>query len=108
MTETKERIHDIVRRVHDRKGYVTAICAAPSIYAELGFLDGRKATSHPSVADMPHFEGVHYQEDRVVVDGHFITSRSPGTAMEFAFKLVEKLAGKEMVEKVNHGVMAEL
>ena len=103
-----KRIHDLVRRVHERKGYVTAICAAPSIYAELGFLDGRNATSHPSVADEPHFEGVHYREDRVVTDGHFITSRSPGTAMEFAFKLVEVLAGREMVDKVNQGVMATL
>ncbi len=103
-----KRIHDIVRRIHQHDGYVTAICAAPSIYAELGFLKGRNATSHPSVADEPHFEGVHYREERVVVDGRFITSRSPGTAMEFAFQLVEALSGKEMVEKVNRGVLAAL
>jgi len=103
-----KRIHDIVTRIHKKQGYVTAICAAPSIFAELGFLDGRKATSHPSVAHETHFEAVNYTEDRVVVDGHFITSRSPGTAMEFAMKLVEVLAGKEMVEKVNAGVMAQL
>jgi 4-methyl-5(b-hydroxyethyl)-thiazole monophosphate biosynthesis len=103
-----KRIHDIVTRIHERKGYVTAICAAPSIYAELGFLDGRKATSHPSVAGEAHFDGVDYSDDRVVVDEHFITSRSPGTAMEFAMKLVEVLAGPAMVEKVNKGVMARL
>ncbi|MBI5135871.1 MAG: DJ-1/PfpI family protein [Nitrospirae bacterium] len=103
-----KRIHDIVRRIHARKGYVTAICAAPSIYAELGFLEGRKATSHPSVAEEPHFKGVDYSDERVVVDGHFITSRAPGTAMEFAMTLVEALAGPEMRDKVNKGVMARL
>ena len=103
-----KRIHDIVTRIHEKRGYVTAICAAPSIYAELGFLDGRKATSHPSVADERHFEGVDYSHERVVMDGHFITSRAPGTAMEFAMKLVEVLEGPEMVKKVNAGVMARL
>jgi len=37
-----------------------------------------------------------------------ITSRGPGTAMEFAFKLLELLYGKEKVEEVNAGVMAKL
>lgn len=101
-----KRIHDIVKRVHERKGYVTAICAAPTIYAELGFLEGRRATSHPSTAEEVSAKTGEYSEDRVVVDGHFITSRSPGTAMEFALKLVEVLEGKEVVAKVNEGVMA--
>ncbi len=42
------------------------------------------------------------------VDGALITSRGPGTAMEFAFKLVELLYGNEKVEEVNAGVMARL
>jgi 4-methyl-5(b-hydroxyethyl)-thiazole monophosphate biosynthesis len=103
-----KRIHEIVTRIHERRGYVTAICAAPTIYAELGFLKDRKATSHPSTREQVHPHTGEYSEDRVVVDGHFITSRSPGTAMEFAMKLVEVLKGPEMVQKVNDGVMAHL
>lgn len=103
-----KRIHDIVRRIHEKKGYVTAICAAPTIFAEMGFLEGRKATSHPSTRDEVHARAGEYSEDRVVVDGHFITSRSPGTAMEFALKLVEVLEGTAAMEKVNEGVMASL
>lgn len=49
-----------------------------------------------------------YTEDRVCVDGRFITSRSPGTAMEFAFELILQLAGEERVRAVNDGVMARL
>jgi len=102
-----KRIHEIVTRIHERKGYVTAICAAPSIYAELGFLEGRKATSHPSVRDRVTARVGEYSHDPVVVDGHFITSRGPGTALEFAVKLVEVLAGPETAKKVHEGVMAK-
>ncbi|MFQ5509907.1 MAG: DJ-1 family glyoxalase III [Leptospirillia bacterium] len=103
-----KRIHDIVNRIHERKGYVTAICAAPTLFAEMGFLEDRRATSHPSTREEVSARTKDYSEDRVVTDGHFITSRSPGTAMEFAMKLVEVLAGKEMVAKVNEGVMAKV
>jgi 4-methyl-5(b-hydroxyethyl)-thiazole monophosphate biosynthesis len=44
----------------------------------------------------------------VVVDGNIITSRSPGTAMEFALKLVELLFGKDRMEVVNKGILAKL
>ena len=47
-------------------------------------------------------------EDRVVVDHNIITSRSPGTAMEFAFKLVEILFGKDRVKIVNNGALASI
>jgi putative intracellular protease/amidase len=74
----------------------------------MGFLEGKKATSHPSTAEEVSAKAGEYSEDRVVVDGRFITSRGPGTAMEFAMQLVEVLAGKAMVAKVNEGVLANL
>lgn len=39
-------------------------------------------------------------ESRVIQDGHAITSRGPGTAMEFAVALVEQLYGKEKADEV--------
>ncbi len=84
--------------------FIAAICAAPSLLTE--FLVGRKATSHPCVKSA--MQEVTYSEESVCVDGKFITSRSPGTAMEFAFELVRQLAGEERVRAVNHGVMASL
>jgi 4-methyl-5(b-hydroxyethyl)-thiazole monophosphate biosynthesis len=86
--------------------YIAAICAAPTVLSALGLLKGKQITSHPSVRkDLPE---THYSEDRVVIDGLLITSRSPGTAMEFAMALVEILCGKEKVEEVNRGVLARL
>lgn len=76
-----------------------AICAAPAVVLEThGLLAGRQATSHPAFTDQLHpNEAI---ESRVVVDGNCITSRGPGTAMEFALKLVELLYGPEKAAEV--------
>ena len=85
---------------------IAAICAAPIVLDSAGILEGRKTTSHPSVRD--NLSSANYSEERVVVDRNIITSRSPGTAMEFAMTLVEVLFGKDRVNTVNNGVMARI
>lgn len=72
--------------------YVCAICAAPSILATAGLLDGKRATSFPGALDA--FPRVSRQPQAVVEDGKLITSRGPGTAMDFALTLVERLSGR--------------
>ena len=91
----------------ERKGkLIGAICAAPVILEECGLLKKNKVTSHPSVkVSLPTD---FYVEDRVVFDNNIITSRSPGTAMEFAFKLVEILFDKDRVVIVNKGVLGNI
>jgi protein deglycase len=44
-------------------------------------------------------------ENRVLVDGNLITSRSPGTAMEYAVAIVEKLLGGEAAREVAEGLL---
>jgi 4-methyl-5(b-hydroxyethyl)-thiazole monophosphate biosynthesis len=86
--------------------YVGAICAAPLALDKAGVLDGCPLTGHPTIkGDLPA-EG--FREDRVVVAGKVLTSRAAGTAMEFAFAIVEELYGPEKVEEVNAGVLARL
>ncbi len=76
-----------------------AICAAPAVVLEPhGLLAGRQATCHPNhVKTLSDPSAV---ESRVVVDGNCVTSRGPGTAMEFSLKLVELLFGREKMEAV--------
>ncbi|MEI6085149.1 MAG: DJ-1 family glyoxalase III [Verrucomicrobiota bacterium] len=85
---------------------VAAICAGPTVLSDAGLLMGRTATSHPSVR--AELKAGQISDDRVVVDGPIITSQSAGTAMEFAFKLVEILCGPAKVAEVNRGVLARL
>ncbi|QPJ65908.1 MAG: DJ-1/PfpI family protein [Candidatus Nitrohelix vancouverensis] len=97
---------DILRQMHSGDKFIAAICAAPLVLQTAGILKGDHITSHPSVREK--LNGVNYEEERVVVDGKIITSRSPGTAMEFAMKLVECLFGIDRVHIVNEGVLAKL
>ena len=78
--------------------YTAAICAAPKVLATAGLLSGKNATSFPGILDA--VEGVNYSEDAVVQDGKLITSRGPGTAMDFALTLIETLVGKDKRDEV--------
>lgn len=80
---------------------MAAICAAPIAFKAHGVGIGKKVTSHPSVKDRFTPDQYTYSDDRVVVDGHFITSRGPGTAFEFALKLVQLLVNTETVETIS-------
>lgn len=98
------RVAAIVKRHADRGDWVAAICAAPTVLADAGVLTGKRATSYPSYqSQLPTAE---YRTDRVVVDGRLITSRSPGTALEFALTLVEQLVGRDVSQKIAADVLA--
>lgn len=99
------RVASIVKRQADRGDWIAAICAAPTVLADAGLLAGRRATSYPAYRSQ--LPGADYQTDRVVVDGKLITSRSPGTALEFALTLVEHLEGPEASHRIAADVLAQ-
>jgi 4-methyl-5(b-hydroxyethyl)-thiazole monophosphate biosynthesis len=100
-----QRILDLAREMNRAGKCVAAICAAPSVLIKAGVLQGRKATVSPSGKAQVQ-ACADFREDRVVVDKNLITSRAPGTALEFALKLVEELAGREKMEQVKAQTMA--
>ena len=89
------RILELLRAAVRGGRHVAAICAAPQVLAKAGLLEGRNATSFPGVLDASALPGVTLRTDPVVVDGTIVTSRGPGTAMDFALTLIEILAGRE-------------
>lgn len=97
------RIIKLVQDMAAQDRYVCAICAAPAILAQARLLDGKRATSFPGSLDA--FPNVSRQSQAVVEDGKFITSRGPGTAMDFALLLVERLAGKAKRDEVEAGLV---
>jgi 4-methyl-5(b-hydroxyethyl)-thiazole monophosphate biosynthesis len=78
--------------------YTAAICAAPMVLAEAGVLDGKQATSYPGFLDA--VPDVTLSSAAVVQDGKVLTSRGPGTAMDFALALVEVLTSKGTRQQV--------
>lgn len=99
------RIRELLRKLADSGRWTGAICAAPKVLASAGLLDGRHATSYPGSLDGSPVKDMTYEEKPVVVDGKVVTSRGPGTAMDFALTLIELLAGKAKRDEVEKGLM---
>jgi protein deglycase len=97
------RVLQLVKKMHAQEKYVTAICAAPSVLATAGLLDGKRATSFP--AALNNFPNVNLQAAAVVEDGKLITSRGPGTAMDFALTLLERLVGAAKRVEIEAGLV---
>lgn len=94
------RAQATIRRAAEKGKLLAAICAAPTALDAAGVLSGKRATAYPG-NELPSAEQV---EARVVEDGNVVTGRGPGTSMEFALKVVERLSGaavaKETAEKL--------
>ncbi len=99
------RIAELVKKFASAGHYVAAICAAPKVLAHAGVLKGKRATSYPGYLDKMNLADTHYVTDSVVQDGKVITSRGPGTAMDFALHLIEVLAGKKKRSEVEAGLV---
>ncbi len=93
-------VQEKIKQMAGQDKYVAAICAAPKALAQAGVLDGRRATSYPGSLNDANVTGLDYVDEDVVVDGKVVTSRGPGTAMDFTLTLIELLAGKEARKKV--------
>lgn len=93
--EQDARIGTLLRKMAQQHKYTAAICAAPKVLAEAGVLDGKRATAFPGALDPARYPRIRLEALAVVTDGNVVTSRGPGTAMDFALELVELLAGVE-------------
>ena len=98
------RVIRLLQEMAASDAYTAAICAAPRVLARAGLLDGKRATSYPGALDIEAVPGIEYLETAVVTDGRVITSRGPGTAMDFALVLIETLVGKTKRDEVEAGL----
>ena len=94
------RVHRLLQRMAQQQRYTAAICAAPKVLASAGLLDGRRATGYPGVLEGLELPRVEVDLQPVVRDGRVITSRGPGTAMDFALELIETLIDAETRQRV--------
>ena len=79
--------------------WIAAICAAPTILGKLGLLEGKSATCYPGYE--AQLTGAKARTSpSVIIDGKIITSRGPGTSLEFGLKIVEVLKGLELANSL--------
>lgn len=95
-----QRILTLLQSMAKKDKYTAAICAAPKVLASAGLLEGKNATGFPGVLEKLNLSNTQLQSSPVVKDGKVITSRGPGTAMDFALQLIEILAGKSKRDEV--------
>jgi 4-methyl-5(b-hydroxyethyl)-thiazole monophosphate biosynthesis len=96
-----ERVKSVLQRAAREGRHVAAVCAAPIALEAAGVLRGKRATVYPGNL-LPSAEQV---EARVVVDGKIVTSRGPGTALEFALTLVRELVGANKAEELTRAMI---
>ncbi len=101
-----EQVVSMLKRQLEAKRPVGAICAAPKVLEDHGMTKGATITCHPVARDA--IKEADLQDEAVVADRLIITGRAAGSAIKFAFKLLERLAGPSKVEEVNRGVLADL
>jgi 4-methyl-5(b-hydroxyethyl)-thiazole monophosphate biosynthesis len=92
------RVIDLVNQYNAGGKIVAAICAAPSVLAKAGILDGKNSTIFTGMEN--ELKNAKYVDKSVVEDGNIITSQGPGTAMEFALALLKKLTDEKKAKEV--------
>ncbi len=92
-------------RDFDAKGkWIGSICAAALALNEAGILEGKRFTCYPGVEQkLP--SNVQPVDEIVVVDGHLITSQGPGTAFEFALKVIAECSSPNAAASVRAGLL---
>ena len=95
-----EDVLQLLRRHAQSGQYVAAICASPRALAAAGVLDNKTITVFPGALNAVDLPSTQINDTAVEVDGKVITSRGPGTAMDFALTLIELLAGRTKRDEV--------
>ncbi|KAG9052647.1 hypothetical protein FS842_009460 [Serendipita sp. 407] len=93
-----QAVEELVASQYEGSRLIGMICAG-SLVAKTSKLPKQPITSHPSVKRQLESD-YEYKEESVVVSGKLVTSRGPGTAFPFAFKIIELLCGEAKVKEV--------
>ena len=99
-------VQQLLKQQNESGRKIAAICAAPIALGAAGILEGKKATSYPGFESELH--GATCVADRVVRDGNVVTSRGPGTAIEFALEIASELASQEVARNLRKGMLLEV
>ncbi len=100
-----EAVQSILKKHAQNNKYVAAICAAPKALAQAGLLENKTVTSFPGALDSFNLKNTTQTGSELEIDGKLITSRGPGTAMDFALALIEQLEGKAKRQEVEKSLL---
>jgi len=97
---------EMLRKHHEKKRPLAAICAAPAVVLNpLGLLGNKRVACHPSVR--VQLDEANRTEERICVGDGLVTAAGPGAAMEFALALVELLVSREKAEELARAMVVK-
>jgi len=96
---------DLISRVWKANKKLAAICAAPSLLAKLGILDGKSVVSHPGVSDKIEAAGGRlHPELPVVSDKNLVTGKAAGASIDFGLELVAVLRDRKTADELRRAI----
>ncbi len=78
--------------------FVAAICAGPTVLADLGITQGKTAVCYPGCED--GMGDAHVVAEATATDGKLITGASAGCAIAFGLALVKALKGTDAAQAI--------
>ena len=97
---------ELLRKWNEDHKMMAAICAAPTVFGGLGFLQGKTAVCYSGMEE--GLTGAVEGSGPVAVDGNITTSRGVGTAIDFSLSLIEQLQNKEKAEEIKKSIIYRL
>lgn len=85
---------------------IAAICAAPMILGKLNLLRNSEATCYPGYEE--YLTDAILSKNRVAESGRIITSKGPGSAIEFALKIVETMSDTETAKRIAKAMIVNI
>jgi len=95
---------DVIRHFSKQNKVIASVCVSSICLGKAGVLKGKNATTYHQIGGKRKQQledsGANFVDQPIVIDGNFITSTGPGTALEVAFKLLERLTDKENTDNL--------
>lgn len=95
--EACEKVVEFLLKAYNNNKLVAAICAAPSVLGHKGILENKSATCYPGFEK--ELVGANVVNAPCVTDSNVITGKGAGTALEFAFAIVDYITGDGKISK---------
>lgn len=95
----------VIEEQYQNNKPLAAICAAPMVFGQMGLLKGKNAACYPGFED--YLEGATLKSDLAVKSDQILTSRGPGTALNFALEIVKWLKGKEKASELAGAMLVQ-
>ncbi|MNJ36618.1 putative cysteine protease YraA [compost metagenome] len=86
-----EGILQFVNMANEAQKTIAAICHGPQILISANLLEGRTITCYPPLKDDMVNAGAKFKDQEVVVDGNYITSRTPEDEPAFVREILQAL-----------------